>query len=219
MIAESAHELSGAEHPRHGLHSEAGCAEQPLDPWAGDRELAARCVAGDRVARDELYRAHVDGIYRRMRRLVLRADLDIEDLVQQTFLEAYRSLPRYRGRAALATWLHRIAINLALSSLRRSRRRGQPAAPESIDELVDPSASPDDIVARAELVRAALLDLEALKPMHRVALILRHVEGLSVEEIAELTGANAPAVRQRIRKAERVLAERAARRDRRGDGT
>jgi RNA polymerase sigma-70 factor (ECF subfamily) len=185
------------------------------DPACPDVELVRRCVDGDRRAFDELYRRHVDAVHRRLARLLGRSD-EVDDLVQQVFLEAFRALPGFRGEAALATWLHRIAINLALGALRARRRR--PTAPLG-DELLElvpaPGASPEQLARDRELCARVLRHLEKVKPRQRIAFVLRHVEELSLDEIAALVGANPPAVAQRVKQAERRLLEGIARDERR----
>jgi RNA polymerase sigma-70 factor (ECF subfamily) len=178
--------------------------EQTADSW-----LVDRCKRGDRAAFDELYRRHVDAVYRRLRRLLLRREHEIEDLVQQVFLEAFRGLPRFRGQAAFSTWLYRITVNVAMASMRRSKRRPlELIDPELIDELSAKDASPAMLAEDRELLLQSLRHLGELKAIHRIAFLLRYVEDREIDEIAELVGAKPPAVRQRIKKAETMLAAR-----------
>jgi RNA polymerase sigma-70 factor, ECF subfamily len=175
-----------------------------------DAALVRACLAGDRRAFDALYRHHAAVVHRRLARLVGRADAD--DLLQHVFLEAFRSLRSFRGDAAFATWLHRIAIHAAMRELRRRRRH--PSADAALDDAVavaDPGLSPEDRARQAELCARALRYLDALAPKHRIAFVLRHVEEMSLQEIGALVGAEAPAVGQRVKKAEQVLLARIAR--------
>jgi RNA polymerase sigma-70 factor (ECF subfamily) len=178
-----------------------------------DRALVDACRGGDRAAFATLYRRHAPTTYRRLVRLV-GGRADAEDLLQQVFLEAFRSLSRFRGDSAFSTWLYRITINVAASFLRRRGRRAgeEDEALEVVPTLDD---SPATLAETRELAERAARQLARLKPKHRVAFVLRHVEGLSIEEIARLVGAKGPAVAQRIRKAERVLADGVARERRR----
>jgi len=168
------------------------------DPSA---ELAARAALGDRRAFDELYRLHVDAVHRLLNRLV-GPGADLDDLLQQAFLEAFRALPRFRGEAAFSTWLHRIVVNLALRHLRRHRRTRWTEVP---DDLAAITASPEQTFQRNRELDRALGYLAALKPKKRIAYVLRVVEGMSLEEIGALVGAKAPAVGQRVKYAQREL--------------
>ena len=167
-----------------------------------DRELVRRAVAGNRRAFDDLYRAHVASAHRLLTRLVGPVP-ERDDLIQQVFLEAYRALPGFRGDAAFTTWLHRIVVNLAYRHLRRSRRVRWEEVP---DELAAPDASPELAARRQQELAVAFGYLAALKPKKRIAYVLRVVEGLSLDEIGALVGANAPAVGQRVKHAQRELA-------------
>jgi RNA polymerase sigma-70 factor (ECF subfamily) len=164
-------------------------------------ELATRAATGDRRAFEELYREHVNGAHRLLTRLVGPVP-ERDDLIQQVFIEAYRSLPRFRGESAFGTWLHRIVVRTAYRHLRRQR---PVAAAELIDELAAPTASPEHAARQHEQLQQALAYLAALKPKKRIAFVLRMVEGLSLEEIGELVGSNAPAVGQRVKHAQREL--------------
>ena len=167
-----------------------------------DAEVVTRAVAGDRRAFDELYRSHIDGAYRLLTRIVGPVP-EREDLIQQVFLETFRSLPRFRGDAAFATWLYRIVCNIAYRHLRKQRRiRWEPVS----DELPAATLSPELAARRQQELGRALAYLSALKPKKRIAYVLRVVEGMSLDEIGELVGANAPAVGQRVKHAQRELA-------------
>ncbi|HEY0714710.1 MAG TPA: sigma-70 family RNA polymerase sigma factor, partial [Polyangia bacterium] len=87
-----------------------------------DEDLVARALRGDRQAFDDLYRRHVDLVWGRLGRLI-GPDPEREDLVQQTFLEVFRGLPRFRGDARFATFLYRVMLNLACDHLKRRGRR------------------------------------------------------------------------------------------------
>lgn len=193
-----------------GASATAGAAaDAGGDP---SRELVRRAVAGDRRAFDDLYRAHVVAAHRLLTRLV-GPIAERDDLIQQVFLEAFRALAGFRGDAAFATWLHRIVVHVAYRHLRRQRLRPWHEIP---DDLAAPTASPEQATRdHQELARACTL-LSALTPNKRIAFVLRVVEGLSLDEIGALVGANAPAVGQRVKHAQRELAamvERARRRE------
>ncbi len=177
---------------------------QPGGDGDVDASLSAKAAAGDRAAFDELYRRHVDAVWRRLRRLV-GPGADAEDLVQQAFWALHRALPSFRGEAAFTTFLYRIVVRVAFDHLRRNRRRPvSPLGDEDL-ELVAPGPSPETMVLeRRELLRALSL-LERLKPKKRIAWVLRVVDGMSLEEIAQLTGASAAAVGQQVKYAQKEL--------------
>lgn len=176
---------------------------QPLvDP---DRALVEQATRGDRQAFTELYRRHVDATHQRLTHLV-GPDPDREDLVQQVFLEVFRSIPSFRGESRFATWLYRVIVNVAYEHLRRNRRRAFcPLPADCLELLVAAGTSPEAAARQRQQVTMALTLLGRLKPDKRIAFVLRVVEGLSLEEIAETVGARAPAVGQRIKHAQREL--------------
>jgi RNA polymerase sigma-70 factor (ECF subfamily) len=200
-----------------GPHAGAGRAAAPSTGGDEDAELVKQCLAGERRAFDELYRRHAATVHRRLARLV-GATPEVEDLVQQVFLETFRSLPRFRGDAAFATWLYRIAINVALGALRKQKRHPSVTIdPQDLDAIVSSALTPEARARERELYERTLRHVAALKPKHKIAFVLRHVEQLSLDEIAEMVGAKAPAVGQRVRKAERELAKRMAMEERRAE--
>jgi RNA polymerase sigma-70 factor, ECF subfamily len=181
-----------------------------VDPSAA---LVARAIGGERRAFDDLYRLHVAPAYRLLTRLV-GSTADRDDLIQLVFLEAFRSLPGFRGDAAFSTWLHRIVVHVAYRHLRREKRVRWDEAPVDAPAT---AASPETSARRHEELDRALRYLSALKPDKRIAFVLRVVEGMTLDEIGNLVGATAPAVGQRVKHAQRELAAMAER-DRRRTG-
>ncbi len=167
-----------------------------------DEELVARAQAGDEAALQELYRRHVGGVFRRITNLV-GPEPDREDLVQQVFIELFRGLHRFRGDARFSTYLYRIATNVAYDQLKRRRRRHYSC--DDLEQRPCPCPSPETVTMRLEQLHRAWRYLDRIKPKKRVAFLLRVVEGLTLEEIAEQVGARAPAVAQRILHAQREL--------------
>src|SRR5512135_2909014 len=96
----------------------------------GDRDLAARCLAGDREAFEGLYRQHASRLYNLAYRMAGSAEAD--DLLQDVFLQAYRKLGSYKGESSLGTWLYRLAVNLCLDHL-RSRQGRMNQVTDSLD--------------------------------------------------------------------------------------
>ncbi len=199
------------------LHSAPLAVELESKSERVDLALVQATLDGDRQAFDSLYQRHARLTHGRLSRLLGR-DPEIEDLLQQVFLEAFRSLHRFRQEASFATWLYSITTNVALSRLRTRRRRPTEAlSDEALAALVDAEASPEDKARTRQLAEHALAHLASLPPKFQVAFVLRHVEGLSLQEIAEIQKSKIPALRQRIRKAERMLADKIER-DQRMEG-
>jgi RNA polymerase sigma-70 factor (ECF subfamily) len=165
-----------------------------------DEELVTRAVRGDRQAFDDLYRRHVDLVWGRLGRLI-GPDPEREDLVQQIFLEVFRSLPRFRGDASFRTFLYRVMLNLACDHLKRRGKRAHVIQIDDLDELVDGTGSPEARAAERQRLARTLKVLDRIKPKKRVAFLLRIVEGLSLEEIGEMVDAKPAAVAQRVRHA------------------
>jgi RNA polymerase sigma-70 factor, ECF subfamily len=135
-------------------------------------------------------RAVLEGNQARILRLALGMlrDRDLaEDVLQETFVRAFRFYKSFRSEAAISTWLYRIALNLCIDAQRKSQRMGDrfDGAEESVD-WADPAATPESIVELGELARLADSALETLSPNHRAILLLREVEGLSYEKIARV---------------------------------
>jgi RNA polymerase sigma-70 factor (ECF subfamily) len=182
----------------------------PIASRSDDVRLVERAQRREPDAFDQLYRRHVSFVHRRLTRLV-GPIAEREDLVQQVFLEVFRSLPRFRGEAAFTTWLHHIVVAVAYEQLRRrTRRPTEPLSDEQLAELIAPEATPEASARRREEVKRALGFLDRLTPKKRIAFVLRVVEELSLDEIGELVDARPAAVGQRVKHAQREMAHRCA---------
>jgi RNA polymerase sigma-70 factor (ECF subfamily) len=169
----------------------------------------ARASDGDAAAFRHLVEAHSSALFRVCARITGDKAL-AEDAVQEAFLNAYRHLREFDGRAAFSTWLHRIAVNAALEQMRR-RHRVEDALPEG-DEAHDVIAAafeappgPDRHATSAELGREISSQLERMSTIERTAFVLRHHEGQSLETIAETLSLNISASKQAIFRAVRKL--------------
>jgi RNA polymerase sigma-70 factor (ECF subfamily) len=166
--------------------------------------IAAR--AGEDWAREALFRRHANMVAGIAFRLLGR-DEDVDDLVQDSFVEALRSLDRLQAPQAFASWLASIVVRTSSKVIRRRRlltrlglRRGDAAV--DLDAVVSPSAPPDV----ATELRALYARIEELPVRERVALVLRRVEGLGIDEIAALVEASPATVKRRIAEGEQKLA-------------
>jgi len=181
---------------------------------ARERELIERARLGDREAFDELMEAHLPRVWRVAFRIV-RHEQDAEDVVQETFLAAFRTIPAFRQEAKLSTWLTRIATSRALNHLdrmsERVRRAGRPIdlRPAELELGVpEPAAtgpSPLEALEARELAERLVECLERLPGPWRSVLALREGEGLSYEEIAETMDLNLGTVRSRLARARVAL--------------
>ena len=170
---------------------------------------------------DRLYRDNVDRIYRFAQRICGRVE-DAQDLVQETFLNAYRGLDRFRGEAKMSTWLYTIAAR-ACARMRR-RRKGKPERELSLEEFIPTSEgelrlqlpadgqTPEKALENKEL-RDALNDtIQALPKKYRMVLVLRDMEGFTAKQAGEIMGLSERAVKSRLHRARlfvrRALTER-----------
>ena len=167
------------------------------------RELLDACRRGDPGAFEEL----VERTHRQAYTLAYRLVGDrqeAEDVVQEAYLRAFRSLRGFRGDARFETWLYRIVSNVAMSQLRRRGRFGDllPRAPEE-SGLEEEARPTDDLLERDELKRA----LASLPAGQRVVVVLKDVYGFSCQEIGDQIGVSEGAVKVRLHRARRRLKE------------
>ena len=180
-----------------------------------DRELLERIRAGDISACDDCVRIHSHGIYRLALRL-MRDPADAEDVVQETFLSAFKGIDRFDARSGLSTWLYRIAFNAAMMRLRRRRPEFVPVdrADEQEEDLPIPEAMVDwCLLPEQELVRSEAREemeraIGELPPKLRAVFVMRELEELSTEETAQALGLSEQAVKTRLHRARLLLRER-----------
>jgi RNA polymerase sigma-70 factor (ECF subfamily) len=185
-----------------------------VTPEPDDRALVAAAQGGDRRALDTLLRRHYDLVHAICRRIV-GGSRDADDATQEAMISIVRGLPRFDGRAAVTTWIYRIATNAALDELRRRKRRpGLHVLREddrSEPEVVDPLGQRrvEGIVDRMSVDAA----LEQLADEFRVAVVLRDVADLDYAEIAEVLGVPVGTVKSRIARGRSQLVEILGNRD------
>jgi RNA polymerase sigma-70 factor, ECF subfamily len=164
-----------------------------------DALAVAKVQAGDQAAFRLLVERHSHDLFRLAYRMTGN-EQDAEDMVQETFLRAYRKLGQFQARANFGTWLHRIAANCAFDLLRkrqRYERADQPAAFELVT-LADDAPAPDDAVCRVEMARAIESALDQLTAMERTAFVLRHFDDHSIKEIGHVLDLGQSAAKQAI---------------------
>jgi RNA polymerase sigma-70 factor (ECF subfamily) len=182
--------------------SDSGSSLAVLGP-ADEAELIARCRAHERAAHDEFYhrfRRQVAGnLYR-----VMGDRTELDDLVQEVFVIAFRGLDRFRGDARLSTWLYRICVNVALGRIRTRKRRPNTIGVNDLDatspdpSLTDRPETPDKSLERRQDQERVYRALELLAPKKRIVLYLHEIEGLDLKQIAYLVDSNPVTVRTRL---------------------
>lgn len=170
-----------------------------------DNDLVERVRGGD----DESFRLLVERYSRSIYRAAYRITnntADADDVVQEAFLRAYRALSSFDARASFTTWLHRIAINCALDLIdSRKRRDHRINAGEDLSLLASSDASPDRIVLGTEMQRAIAAAMDALTGNERTAFVLRHFEGMPLEEIGQILGTRLNATKNTVFRAVKKL--------------
>lgn len=159
---------------------------------------------------DMLYRDHVDLMYRFANRLCGEPEA-AQDLVQETFLNAYRGFKKFRGEAQISTWLYTIASRACLRM--RRRRKGAPERELSLDEFIPTSEgefrlqipvdglSPEEALQNKELRQALDAAIDKLPKKYKMVLVLRDMEGLGAKEVGTIMGLNERAVKSRLHRA------------------
>lgn len=191
-----------------------------------DSALLVRAQQGEMAAFEQLVERHQQRVFAMTSRM-LRSDDDAAEVVQEAFLAAYRHLKEFRAEAAFGSWVYRIASNFALMRLRHRKVAAQVEEPEGapnfnergslIDDVADWSRDAEEQTLDAELRGAIDTASARLPEEHRQVFLLRDVEGLSYEEIAQATGDSVPAIKSRLHRArlslraaiDRFYAERA----------
>jgi RNA polymerase sigma-70 factor, ECF subfamily len=169
---------------------------------ATDEELVAKSMSGDADSFNQLVLRWERPIYALAYRVIGR-DEDARDVVQETFLRAFRALPGFKGQAKFSSWLYRIALNLCRDWIRRRKRTPVVDTPEGVDiiELAaeqGPVESIEDLVARREMSRVVAEGMQRLPEEQRTAIVLKEYHGLTFQEIAELQGCPLSTVKTRL---------------------
>ncbi len=173
-----------------------------------DLALARRAAGGDRSAQRQLFHAQRSSVHHTLFR-ILGSNRELEDLIQDSFLEIFRALPSFRGDSTLSRWCQTIATRTAYLTI--SRRK-----PASIDlALVEDQLAGDADTRRQaqirEIARRLYIALDRIEPKQRIAFALAVVDGLSLAEVAQLTESTVVAVKTRVWRARRDLMKRASR--------
>src|SRR6478672_6948983 len=138
-------------------------------------QLLQRCQVGEREALGEFYRLYRPEVVRNLHRVLGPGRGDVEDVLQDVFIEAFRSIGRFRGDAKLSTWLYRVCVNVALQRLRKKKRQAE------VDEDRGPEPSSEQTPERGldarRRLQAVYRILDELSPKKRIVFILHEIEG------------------------------------------
>ncbi|MBN8961864.1 MAG: RNA polymerase sigma factor [Rhizobiales bacterium] len=179
-----------------------------------DAELVRRSLARDGSAFRVIMQAHNRRLYR-LARGIVRDDAEAEDVVQEAYVRAFTHLADFRGDSSLATWLSRITINEALGRL-RSRRPTVDLATFEVQRtpaeiiqfpLTSKADDPEQTMAQRQLLQLVEQATDKLPEVYRIVFITRVIEGMSVEETAEILGLRPETVKTRLHRARRLVRE------------
>lgn len=192
---------------------------QSDDSRAAEAAFIKRLVARDETAFNELVRLYERRVYALVYRMMGRRH-EAEELTQEVFVQVFKSIDRFRGDAKLSTWLFRVAVNMCKNKLKYYARRGG-SHQQDYDAIADGAVTtsaegvsvgsverPDELVAGIQLERLVKQALGQLEPDFRELVVLRDVEDLSYEEIAQVTGLPRGTVKSRIHRGRQQLRER-----------
>ncbi|HUK34611.1 MAG TPA: sigma-70 family RNA polymerase sigma factor [Vicinamibacterales bacterium] len=176
-----------------------------------DATEVAAVLARARQGDSEAFRTLVERHGRRAFQLAYRMtgnEQDAEDVVQESFIRAYRQLGRFEARAHFSTWLHRIVANCAVDLIRSRRSRFDHASADTLEAAQQPDSdtpNPERLAASAQIQRTVAAAMGDLSPLERAAFTLRHYEGRSIAEIGKTLGLGTSATKHSVFRAVRKL--------------
>ncbi len=171
-----------------------------------EHELIIRAQAGDRAAFAALVREHGNEVYTLARRLVGDPHL-AADVAQETLIRAWKALPKFRGDAALSTWLHRITVNTAWTHKKRARRHSGYSLDEVADTAAPMTVDHPEMAGEIQELRGRLRQaLDTLPEAQRQVVVMKDVYDWSHAEIAEAMGISVSAAKVRLHRARARLA-------------
>jgi RNA polymerase sigma-70 factor (ECF subfamily) len=175
--------------------------------------ILARARQGDSDAFRALVERHSQSVFRLAYRMTGN-EQDAEDVVQESFLRAYRQIGRFESRSNFGTWLYRIVANCSVDLLRARQSRLDQSRSETLDVLdttpITDGHGPERLAESAEVARSIQRAMDELSPMERAAFTLRHHEGRSIQEISKMLGLGTSAAKHSIFRAVKKLRVRLA---------
>ena len=177
-----------------------------------EKDLIRKAKQGDMLAFEELILKHEKIVYNLALRMMNHSE-DAQDIAQEVFLKAYRSLANFDERSAFSTWLYRITHNTCIDEMRKRKGKQTYSLEEELEnedgsmqrQVADAGATPEESLLRAEQKSEILQALDTLSEEHKAAVVLRDVKGLSYEEIAEILELSLGTVKSRINRARNQL--------------
>ncbi|HET6386599.1 MAG TPA: sigma-70 family RNA polymerase sigma factor [Armatimonadota bacterium] len=181
-------------------------------PDADARDLVRSACSGDLKAFEELVlesQAAVTGVVSR----IIERPEDVDDVVQDVYIQAFQHLRSFRGESRFSTWIHRIAVNTALKRLKQMRRKANISLDDPDTGLAetlesDPAEAPPDVLLKHEREHAVREAVSELSEKHRIVVTLRYFDDYSCEEIAAMLGCSVGTVWSRLHYACRQLRTR-----------
>ncbi len=173
-----------------------------------DLALAQRCVSGDRGAQRELFDRESRRVHSALFR-ILGSNAQMDDLMQEAFLEVFRSLKSFRGESSLGTWIDRCSVRVAYSYLSSKRRRIPQL--ELVPDVPDGDPNVEERVLAREAARRLYAALDRIEPVQRLAFTLHAIDGRPLDEVAQLMDATLVATKARVWRARQALEKRARR--------
>jgi RNA polymerase sigma-70 factor, ECF subfamily len=188
------------------------------EPADADALLVERAKRGEQAAFEMLVVKYQRRIERLISRMVRDTDL-VADIAQESFIRAWRALPQFRGESAFYTWLYRIAVNTAKKALVEKKRdplvlesslvsTDEGEEPSRVENELSDGETPEGVIATKEIAATVNAAIDALSEDLRQAIVLREIEGLSYEEIADVMNCPIGTVRSRIFRAREAIATR-----------
>lgn len=172
-----------------------GLQRAPVSAPGARGDLIDRARAGDTAAFRELYALHHRQVARQLTFLVPRADL--EDVLQDVFIEVFKSIRRFEGKSAFTTWLYRLTVHVAMKA-RRKHTRSRLDIVEEVPDQAHDGPSPDHVSLSAERQLRVEALLEQLSPKKRAVLVMHDLQGIDAHQIAEVLETNVLTVRTRL---------------------
>ncbi|TIL44701.1 MAG: RNA polymerase sigma factor [Mesorhizobium sp.] len=174
---------------------------------SGEMQLVGRALAREGGAFHTIIKMHNQRLYR-IARSVVRNDSEAKDIVQEAYVRAFAQLGDFRGESSLATWLSRIVINEALGRLRKRRRTvamPQNLQAEIIKFPLNPSDDPERMMAQRQILELVERATDRLPDVYRTVFVARVIEGLSIDETAELLDVRPETVKTRLHRARALV--------------
>ena len=192
----------------------------PSPPCDSDGVLAQRMKGGDEAALEDLIQKHAGKVYSLALRYTGNPQ-DAEEALQDTFLKVFTRIVTFRGEASLSSWLYKITVNTALMKLRERRKRRESATASLEDcvrvgdidspdtslamQLADRSPDAEDVLVWKERGEIARIAIDKLPDRYRSVVQLKDVDGLSLEEVAEIVEVSIPAVKSRLHRGRQMI--------------